>query len=137
MKHKITLFILAIAFLSCRQSKLMDEKKDNLIVGKWGIYEMVEFQNNDDSAAIKCSVCPEIVFANDYSGFTKTAGESPRHFSWEIDAGRLAIKYMGYHKIANGTVAGGNYEITYSDKKLTSEIALVDTAKNIKYILRK
>src|SRR5476651_882820 len=105
MKNKIILFILVIASLSCRQTKLLNEKKDNFIVGKWEIDEMVEFQNNDDSAAMKCNACPEIVFANDYSGFTKTAGESPRHFNWEIDAGKLAIKYIEYHKIATGTVA--------------------------------
>jgi hypothetical protein len=137
MKIQFLLFFLLFVCCSCKQGKVKKSNEDSLLVGKWGIYSTIEFQNNDDSIATICNVCPEMIFAKDETGFIRRQNEKMLHFKWESGAGTLILKHSGSTNNGDNIIGDGNYKLIYKDKKSFKEIALIDTFKDIKYILRK
>jgi hypothetical protein len=134
MKIQFAFFFLLIILLSCHQTET-EKKKDILIFGRWGIYETIAFENNDDSEIIKCNVCPEIVFVKDHSGFIKRPDARILPFNWKINGNELKIRHTKKEK--DDIMNDGTYQIIPGNKKLHQEIALFDTVKNIKYILNR
>jgi hypothetical protein len=119
----------------------MDNKNDKFIVGKWGIYETIAFQNNDDSASVHCNICPQIVFVKNHTGFDKLSNQKPIYFNWEFDKGKLVIEHTE-NKTKDNILDDGKYQITYTrvlytHKKLLNEIALSDSETDKKYVLRR
>ncbi|TWI97268.1 hypothetical protein JN11_03729 [Mucilaginibacter frigoritolerans] len=113
-----------------------NEKTADRVIGKWRMYETVDFQNNDDSAAVKCNVCPEVEFSKNYTGFIKSADAGLFYFKWKIDNDALVI-HQNKNGQTNDIMNDGNYKLTLFDNIPIKEMSLTDTVRNIKYILSK
>ena len=136
MKNPVILAFILFAFLSCKLTKSTDESKANEIIGKWQMYETVEFQNNDDSVEMRCNTCPVMEFFKNHSGFIKRTDAKLLYFKWGIDDDQLTINHTEDSEI-DKVVDNGTYKFTLANNKPIKEIALIDTAKNIKYVLSK
>jgi hypothetical protein len=128
---------IAFAFIlfSCQQTKLINTGKAALVIGKWRVYETVEFQNNDDSVALKCNVCPAVEFFRNHSGLIKKADEKLLYFRWEVDNDELIIRYKDDGQ-TDKVIDNGSYKVAFNNVAI-KEIRLTDTLKNIRYILSK
>jgi len=133
MKPAVIAFV--FIFLSCQQTKFINTNKATQLIGKWRVYETVEFQNNDDSVALKCKVCPAVEFFRNRSGFIKTPDEKLVYFSWEVDNDELTIHYKDDGQ-TDKVIDNGSYQLSFNNVAI-KEIRLTDTVKNIKYILSK
>jgi hypothetical protein len=136
MKNYLILILILFAFSSCRFTKINDDSKANEIIGKWRMYETVEFQNNDDSVEMKCSTCPQMEFFKNHSGFVKRTDAKLLYFKWGIDNDELTISHTENSEI-DKVIDNGTYKLTFAVDKPIKEIALIDTVKNIKYVLSK
>ena len=135
MKKTFLIAFVLIAFFSCQISKPNDDSKADLVIGKWRMYETVEFQNNDDSVGIRCSTCPEVEFFKNRSGLIKSADAGLFYFNWEMNSDEITIHRKPDTK--DTIIEAGYYQLTLVDSKPIKEISLVDTTKNIKYVLSK
>ena len=134
---KISIGIILLIFLaSCQQNIVENEKTADRVIGKWRMYETVNFQNNDDSAAVKCNVCPEVEFSKNYTGFIKSSDAGLFYFKWKIDNDAIIIQQNKSSQV-NDIMNDGSYKLIISDNIPIKEIALTDTVRNIKYILSK
>jgi len=125
----------AFIFFSCQQTKLINTSKAALVIGKWRVYETVEFQNNDDSVALKCNVCPAVEFFRNRTGFIKRPDEKLLYFTWEVDNDQLTIRYKDDGQ-TDKVIDNGSYKIIFNNAAI-KEIRLTDTVKNIRYVLSK
>ena len=107
------------------------------LVGRWNVSEIVKFQHNDDSISTKCNSCPVIVFAEDETGSINGAGKEILDFSWRLDSANLLITHKDAGKDSDKFMDDGFYQLLQSNIKTPGEITLLDTAKAIKYILRR
>jgi hypothetical protein len=135
MKINYIFFALVITLLSCHQARVKNDNKESLIVGQWVISQTIAFQNNDDSKKLVCNVCLKIKFVKDHSGSIGRADAHILAFNWKIDRDELEIKHTNEDK--DDIISNGTYKIIIDYKKSHQEIALLDTSKSIKYILRK
>ncbi len=134
MKKLILLITLSLGLTACHTAK--ESGNDKLIVGKWTLYKTIAFQNNDDSAAMFCNACPELTFVKNHSGFIKRPGKILFYFDWEFENDKLAIKQTDF-KITDNVLADATYELKFAVKNQFQEATLSDSAKNVKYILRR
>lgn len=135
MKTRFIFIALLLATLSCRQAKVKDS--DNSLIGKWSIYQTIDFQGNDDSVSINCNACPEIEFIKDHTGSIKRLDDHLQHFHWELNDDGITIKHDTGDQIKGVIIDDGTYQLIQGDKIPLKEIALSDTLKNLKYILRR
>jgi len=136
MKNLTLGIFLLISLASCQQNMVANEKTADMVVGKWRMYETVNFQNNDDSAAVKCNVCPEVEFSKNYTGFIKSSDAGLFYFKWKIDNDALIIQQDKNSQV-NDIMNDGNYKLIILDNIPIKEMSLTDTVRNIKYILSK
>jgi hypothetical protein len=114
MKPAVIAFV--FIFLSCQQTKFINTNKATQLIGKWRVYETVEFFRNR-------------------SGFIKTPDEKLVYFSWEVDNDELTIHYKDDGQ-TDKVIDNGSYQLSFNNVAI-KEIRLTDTVKNIKYILSK
>jgi hypothetical protein len=136
MKKFIFFVLISFTLLSCQENKIMDDNKAKIVIGKWRIYETIQFQNNDDSVDTKCTTCPQVEFFKNHSGFIKSADARLSYFNWDIENESIAIKHKDDSQ-TDSTINDGRYNLTFDDKVAIKEIILLDTVKNIKYVLSK
>lgn len=135
MKLDHIFLALIIILLSCHQANNKNDTKESLIAGRWVISQTIAFQNNDDSEKFVCSVCPKIKFLKNYSGSIERPDNQILAFTWTISRDELEIKHINDDK--NDIISNGIYKIIIDPGKSYHEIALLDTSKSVKYILRK
>jgi hypothetical protein len=135
MKIFAAFMLVLFIFSSCQQTKLVNEKDANVIVGKWRIYETVNFQNNDDSVDTKCNTCPEVEFAKNHTGYIKTTDTGLRYFRWQTDETGLTLNHDD--STPDTIINNGNYKITFMENIPIKEVQLTDSVRNIKYVLTK
>jgi hypothetical protein len=135
MKINYIFFACVIALLSCHHARTKNNTKESLIVGQWVISQTIAFQNNDDSEKFVCNVCPKIKFLKDHSGSIERTDAHILAFNWKIGKDELEIQHINEDK--DDIIGNGVYKIIIDYKKSHHEIALLDTSKSIKYILRK
>jgi hypothetical protein len=136
MKNLLTVAFFCCLALSCQQAKLINESQAGDVIGKWRMYETVNFQNNDDSVAAKCNTCPEVEFSKNHSGFIKKSGQGVFYFTWQTDNDRLSISHNDNSK-TDSTIEDGNYQLTLFNNMPIKELELLDTVKSLKYVLSK
>jgi len=136
MKNLSIVFFCLLLLSACQQNMVANEKTADSVIGKWRVYETVEFQNNDDSAAVKCSTCPEIAFSKNYTGYVKSQDAGLYYFKWKIDNDELIIHQENSNQ-PDGILDNGNYKLILFNNIPIKEMSLTDTVKNIKYILSK
>jgi hypothetical protein len=146
MTHtKILFVVLLLCLLSCRQSitpnatiqqKPKPVNNDNFLVGKWMNCQELFLQGERRPMAMTRNACTIIGFEKNHSGFVQTeGGKLLFSFSWTIENGKLIITHP--HAKNKVFLDGGTYKLEYKNNKLTSEVALFDTIKNIKHILER
>jgi hypothetical protein len=121
--------------LSCKQTRV--KYSEESVLGKWRIYQLVTFQNNDDSVANNCITCPQIEFTKDHTGSIKRLDNQMQHFDWELNEDGLAITHSPEDKVKGIIIDDGTYQLIPGDKKAIKQITLSDTVNNLKYILRR
>ncbi len=136
MKNLAVIVFSLLLLSACQQNMVANEKTADSVIGKWRVYETVEFQNNDDSAAVKCSNCAEIEFSKNYTGFVKSQDAGVYYFKWKIDNDELIIHHENNNQ-PDSILNNGNYKLILFNNIPIKEMSLTDTVKNIKYILSK
>jgi hypothetical protein len=86
--------------------------------------------------AVKCNTCPEVEFSKNHSGFIKKTGRSVFYFNWQTDNDRLTLSHNDNSK-TDSTIEDGTYQLTLLNNMPIKELELLDTAKNLKYVLSK
>jgi len=137
MKIKFLPLMLALCCVACNNSKESRMAANKRLVGKWSVSEIVKFQHNDDSISTKCNSCPVIVFAENETGSINGAGKEILAFSWRLDSTNLQITHSDAEEDSDKFLDDGSYQLLQNDIIIPGEITLMDTAKAIKYILKK
>lgn len=137
MKNLAVISFIFLLLSACQQNMVANEKTADSVIGKWRVYETVEFQNNDDSASVKCSTCPEIEFSKNYTGFVKSQDAGLYYFKWKIDNNDELIIHQENSNQPEDILSNGNYKLILFNNIPIKEMSLTDTVKNIKYILSK
>ncbi len=137
MKNFILPILMSVVLFSCQGNNIMNDNKAKIVIGKWRIYETVQFQHNDDSVDTKCTTCPQVEFFKNHSGFIKSSTDAGLfYFNWDIENENITITHKDATQ-ADSVIGNGSYNLIYNDKVAIKEIILSDTGKSIKFVLSK
>ena len=135
MVYKTTLLAIFIfAMVSCKQHKTKGGN-DHFIIGKWEMCQTIYLNANNQGNEISFNVCPQIIFKENHKGFIKRSDPRLLYFNWTFNNDHLKIEHYPKSKDNDLIIDDGIFKIVQTKNKTFQEIEIIDTVKNVKYIL--
>jgi hypothetical protein len=90
---------------------------------------------NGDISETTFNVCSEMAFREDGNGYFKRADGEILPFTWQLIGSKLFLKHSGKYEKDALLNTDGAFKVLRVNRKEFTEIDLVDTVENSRYIL--
>lgn len=126
--------IFLFATISCKQheTKVMS---DHFLLGNWSMCSIVSYQKDGQGLGESFNVCPQVIFQENHKGFIKRSDPRLLYFNWTFNNDHLTIEHYPKSKDNDLIIDDGIFKIVQTKNKTFQEIEIIDTVKNVKYIL--